>query len=74
MSTSDEHLSQEMLSGTAMAVLEELEVLLKSLNFKLERHNLHRCDDQAALFTIVQRLTQELHFITIKVRHNLEHM
>jgi hypothetical protein len=68
MPASGEHLSQERLSGKAMEVLEELKDLLGAIEFKPERKNLYRCDNQPALFDIVQRLTKELQFITVKVR------
>lgn len=67
MSVSGEHLSQERLSGKAMDVLTELKGLLEAIEFKPERNNLLCCDNLPALFDIVQRLTKELHFITVKV-------
>jgi hypothetical protein len=67
MSASGEHLSQERLSDSAMRVLKELEGLLARVEFKPLRNNLHRCDDQPALFNIVERLTKELEFIKVKV-------
>ncbi len=61
MSALGEHLSQERLSGSAMAVLKELEVWLETRAFKRQRDNLYCCEHEPALFDIVVRLTKELH-------------
>jgi hypothetical protein len=44
-----EHLSQERLSGKAIEVLEELKDLLRAIEFKPEKKNLYRCNNQPAL-------------------------
>jgi hypothetical protein len=56
---------QERLSPKAMEVLTELKVI--KLKFQPVRSNLYHCEDQPALFSLVQRLTKELEFITVKV-------
>ena len=73
MSAPGGHLHQERLSEKAMEVLEGLKGFLNSLDFKPKRNNLHHCNDQAALYDVIQRLIMELQFITIKVQYNTKH-
>jgi hypothetical protein len=60
MSILVEHLSQERLSRKEMDSLTELMVLLKAIDFKPERSNPYRYDNEPGLFDIVQRLIKEL--------------